>query len=53
MPRPPANRPHGSGDRNVNAVARQDRKGQQNRERKIRKGEKAMDKAARRDMGVR
>ena len=53
MPKPSAKRPHGSGDRNVNAVARQDRKGQQDRDRKIREGEKATDKAAKRDMGVR
>ena len=53
MPKPPANRPHGSGDRNVNAVARQERKGQKDRDRKIREGAKAADKAANRDMGVR
>jgi hypothetical protein len=53
MPKPPAKRPHGSGDRNDNAEARQDRKGQQDRDRKIREGEKATDKAAKRDMGVR
>ena len=53
MPKPPADKPHGSGDRNVNAVARQDRKGQQDRDRKIREGEKATDKAAKRDIGVR
>ena len=53
MPKPPAERPHGSGDRNVNTVARQDRKGQKDRDRKMRDGEKATDKAAKRNMGIR
>lgn len=53
MPKPPANRPHGSGDRNVNAVAKQDRPGQKDRDRKVREGEKATDKAAKRDTGIR
>lgn len=42
-----------SGDRNLNYVAKQDKPQQDKRDAKIQKGEKKMDKASKRDEGVR
>ena len=48
----PENRRHGNGDRNDNDVAKKDRPGQKERDRKIRQGEKDVGKESRRNMGA-
>lgn len=42
-----------SGDRNLNYVARKDKLQQDKRDEAIKKGEKKMDKASKRDEGIR
>lgn len=42
-----------SGDRNLNYVAKQDKPLQDKRDKKIKEGEEKMDKASKRDQGVR
>jgi len=42
-----------SGDRNLNKVARQDKPQQDKRDKAIKEGEEKMDKASKRDEGVR
>ena len=42
-----------SGDRNLNYVAKNDKPAQDKRDAKIKEGEKKMDKASKRDEGIR
>jgi hypothetical protein len=42
-----------SGDRNLNYVAKQDKPAQEQRDKAIQQGEEKMDKASKRDEGVR
>lgn len=49
---PVRNKKHGNGDRNDDEVAKLDRHVQQERNRKLRKGEKEIKKESRRDTGA-
>lgn len=49
MVEPVRNKQHGNGDRNDNAVAKTDRPGQKERDRKIREGEKDIREESRRN----
>lgn len=51
-PMPPANRPHGTGDRNEGDVARVDRALQEHRDAKESRDAEEADRQARRDQGI-
>ncbi|MGN2252002.1 hypothetical protein ACFWZ4_01320 [Frateuria sp. GZRe12] len=50
-PMPPANRPHGTGDRNDNDIARMDRKLQEKRDDKEARDSREADREAKREEG--
>jgi hypothetical protein len=52
MPKPPADRKHGSGDRNENDVARMDKKLQDRRDEKRQKGDAEVKRQSDRDIGA-